>query len=143
MAWEHRSAGVEEQGKGTPGFARNLGGPNFSDRIVAWGCHTAKLQVRSPASGGQGAKTGATVGTAKRRRTKRGGMGVRTSEFFIVPWKPGNSGHEDPVEGRESRVIDRRRATPPELCVRIRCPRNDDGPRSWPFRAQRNGVPMT
>jgi hypothetical protein len=33
-------------------------------------------------------------------------MGWQGSEYFIVPWKPGNSPREDPVEGREGRVTD-------------------------------------
>src|SRR6266404_7616690 len=40
------------------------------------------------------------------KATKRGGTGVWKSEPFIVPWKPGNSRPEDPVEGREGRVGD-------------------------------------
>jgi RNA-directed DNA polymerase len=37
------------------------------------------------------------------KATKRGGMGVWKSELLVVPSKPGNSRHEDPVEGRGGR----------------------------------------
>ena len=72
------------------------------------------------------------------RRDGRADVGVLHSTA-----EAGELDHEDPVEGRESRVIDCRRETQPELRVRALCPRNDDRPRLWSFRAHRDGVPMT
>ena len=49
------------------------------------------------------AKTEHTNGTAERRTTKRSGTTDEKSELFVVPMKPENAPHADPVEGRGSR----------------------------------------
>src|SRR5688572_17817751 len=47
-------------------------------------------------------------GTAERRKTKRSGMSNEKSETPTVPVKPGNSPHEDPLEGRGVRKTEPR-----------------------------------
>jgi len=47
-----------------------------------------------------GAKGECNRGTAKRRKTKCGGMGGRGRSALIVPTKPGNSARGDPGDGK-------------------------------------------
>ena len=97
-------AGVREQGIDTGGFPRNLGRPIVSVSLITGlcrGCQTRKPRAVKSASDLTGAtNTDARGGNRRAKATKRDGTGGGESERFIVPWKPGNSCRENPVEGR-------------------------------------------
>jgi hypothetical protein len=87
--------------------------PGPPDRVGAWGERTSR-------------RNEGIVGRAH----EPGETGRQESEPFIVPWKPGNSSREDPVEGRGGRVTDPRsghRARTPSLDPPVHATAADSG----------------
>jgi hypothetical protein len=87
-AWRGGPTGVEEQGMCAAVFPRNLGGPAVSAREPERGDagHTIEpLACGGSARPSAGAKDECKRGTAKRRTTKRGGMGVVHQEHYALP----------------------------------------------------------
>ena len=83
---------------------QELGTPHRLRLFNYWslaGLPDPKTPGRQVGVGLEGAtNTGARGGNRRVKETKRDGTGGGESERFIVPWKPGNSCRENPVEGR-------------------------------------------
>jgi len=97
-----RPAGVKEQGIGTRGFPRNMGGPVVSpgiSRPCGGPSNVPRPAVAShPAAAG--ANQGCTAGTAKRRKRSAAGRATGSRSALIVPSKSGQAGAPaDPAEG--------------------------------------------
>ena len=107
MAWCGGPAGVEEQGIGTRGSPRNLGDPAVSTRNWPEAARPKQPQApgRRRALLGE-TNTGATSGTAKRRKRSAAGRAAGSRSVLIVPTKRGNAAHSDPGEGRGRRVME-------------------------------------
>jgi len=76
MAWCVGPTGVQEQGKGTGGFARNLGDPTVAESSTLWRGAATPQSSRLPAGvGPSGTNTGARVGhrRAKENEARRVG----------------------------------------------------------------------
>ena len=94
-------AGIEEQGIGTGGFPRNMGGP-----VVSLGtsrpCGGPSQCPQAPAShpAPRERTTDAPEGTAKRRKRSAAGRATGSRSALIVPSKAGQAGAPaDPAEG--------------------------------------------
>ena len=79
----------------TPGFPRNLGGPDASPKSIPGGDLGDSIpQARGRcASRPRESEGGAPQGYRQAKATERGGKGVGKSEPSIVPGKPGNRPH--------------------------------------------------
>ena len=61
------------------------------------------------------------------KETKRGEMGGRKSEHFIVPLNQGNSGRGNPAEGRKCRVVEPLEGNTLDALESFACQRDANG----------------
>lgn len=105
----------------TPGFPRNLGGPDASPKSIPGGDLGDSIpQARARcASRPRESEGGALQGYRQAKATERGGKGVGKSEPSIVPGKPGNRPHGTRWREGTARAWNRWR----ERCRRLRASR--------------------
>jgi hypothetical protein len=99
LAWKSRRG--PRAGHVRQGVPQKLGSGCRFHRVIGLQGEPESEITHSACCAGEaeGKKTSASGGTQRRGQTEAGADERQSSERLIVPWKPGNSTHEDPAEG--------------------------------------------